>query len=278
MREIRSLALAATLLGAATLAPGALAAEEPGGRKPQTIEVEPVPEKVFRDPDFVVRAAATSGLPVTFTASGDCSVTRATVHLLSAGTCFVTARQEGDEAFEPAEEVNVRIRVAKAAQEIRFPQPPERKYLDPAFVPEARATSGLPLTFFASGDCKVSGSVVTILAAGSCALTAHQPGNENFTAARIVDRQFDILRADQTIDFAPLSDQQLETAIDIVLTASASSSLPVHFYVEGPCALQGNVLRVLGAGFCRVTAGQVGNANFNPAPPVQRSFTVWSNG
>ena len=51
-------------------------------------------------------ATATSGLPVTFTASGNCSVTTAgLVHLITGGSCTVTAAQAGGLDYLPAASV-----------------------------------------------------------------------------------------------------------------------------------------------------------------------------
>ena len=36
----------------------------------------------------------------------------------------------------------------------------------------------------------------------------------------------------------------------------------------------GQTITLVGKGLCTVTARQAGNADFNPAPPVSRSFTV----
>ena len=71
----------------------------------QTITFEPLPNKAPGDPDFVVSATATSGLAVTFAASGQCTVTGNTVHLTSVGSCTITASQAGDSNFNPAPDV-----------------------------------------------------------------------------------------------------------------------------------------------------------------------------
>ena len=65
----------------------------------QTITFAAPADKTFGDADFIVSAMATSGLPVSFTAAGNCSVTSpspGTVHLTGAGSCTITASQGGD--------------------------------------------------------------------------------------------------------------------------------------------------------------------------------------
>jgi VCBS repeat-containing protein len=71
----------------------------------QTISFAALPTKNMGDPDFTVTAAASSNLPVTFSASGNCSMTGAIVHLIAAGSCTVTAAQMGDANYNSASSV-----------------------------------------------------------------------------------------------------------------------------------------------------------------------------
>ncbi len=82
--------------------------------KPQTITFAELPNRVFGEQPFAVQAAASSGLAVTFTASGACSIAEATVTLTGAGTCTITAHQEGNAGFKAAEPVSRSFAVAKA--------------------------------------------------------------------------------------------------------------------------------------------------------------------
>lgn len=71
----------------------------------QVISFGVLSDKIFGDPDFSISATADSGLPVSFGASGSCTVSETTVHLTGAGTCSVTASQIGDSNFNPAQDV-----------------------------------------------------------------------------------------------------------------------------------------------------------------------------
>lgn len=68
----------------------------------QTLAFGPLPARTFGDPDFAVTATASSGLPVTLTAAGACTVSGTTVHLTQAGICTLTAHQAGDSNVDPA--------------------------------------------------------------------------------------------------------------------------------------------------------------------------------
>lgn len=70
--------------------------------KNQAITFDPLPNKKFGDADFTVGARASSGLPVSFTANGNCIVNGATVHLSGLGSCTITAWQDGNQSYNLA--------------------------------------------------------------------------------------------------------------------------------------------------------------------------------
>ena len=82
------------------------------------------------------------------------------------------------------------------------------------------------------------------------------------------------LPADQTITFDPLPDRTFGDP-PFTVAATASSGLPVSFSVpSGPCSVSAATVTILGPGLCVIRASQGGDADYNPAPPVDRSFTV----
>lgn len=82
----------------------------------QTITFGALSDKTFGDADFVVSASASSGLAVSFTATGNCTVTgTGTVHLISAGSCTITASQDGDSNYNAATAVMQSFNIAQAA-------------------------------------------------------------------------------------------------------------------------------------------------------------------
>ena len=166
-----------------------------------------------------------------------------------------------------------RFDIAKADQTISFAPLPDRTYGDPPFSVSATASSELPVSFSAAGACTIAGSIVTLSAAGTCTLTAHQPGNANYNPAPDVARTFTIARANQTISFAPLPDRTYGDP-PFSVSATASSGLPVSFSAAGACRVAGNTVTLTGVGLCTLTAHQPGNANYNPAPDVARTFAI----
>ena len=71
-------------------------------RATQTIDFAPLAGRPPDAPDFDVSATASSGLPVTFAAAGECTITGTTVHVTGLGTCTITASQAGDGVWKPA--------------------------------------------------------------------------------------------------------------------------------------------------------------------------------
>lgn len=82
----------------------------------------------------------------------------------------------------------------------------------------------------------------------------------------------------QTISFAPIAPQSLGAFP--VLTASASSGLPVSFASKTPaiCTVSGSTVTLLVSGTCTILASQPGSAVYLPAPALAQSFTVLDSG
>ena len=84
-----------------------------------------------------------------------------------------------------------------------------------------------------------------------------------------------IAKASQTLSFPSIPDQLILNTPTLSATGGASTS-PVLFSVTaGPATLtSGNQLAFSNLGLVTVSASQAGDANFLPASPVSRSFTV----
>ena len=80
----------------------------------QTITFPSISDKTFGVDDFDPGATASSGLPVMYSASDNCSIVSNQVHLTGAGSCTVTASQAGDDSFSPALDVSSTFNIAKA--------------------------------------------------------------------------------------------------------------------------------------------------------------------
>ncbi len=243
----------------------------------QTIQFLEIEDKVISDPPFVLQAAATSGLPVTFEVeSGPAAIDDNILTLTGeTGTVVVRASQPGNPNFRPAPDVTRSFNVLVEPQTITFDPLPDRVFGEPSFQIEATASSGLPVTLAVeSGPATITGSTVTLTGAGTVTIRATQEGDEEFTRADPVFQTFEVARAAQTITFpAPgpfsLGDPPVE------LEAAASSGLPVGFrLISGPADLSGNILTLSAEGTVVVEAHQEGDDNYLAADPVTRQIDV----
>ena len=165
-------------------------------------------------------------------------------------------------------------------QTINFPIISNKTTASPPFTISATATSGLPVSFqIVSGPATISGNTITLTGAtGVVTVRATQAGNALWNPALPVDQLFLVNvpgLQDQTISFGTLPNK-LTTDPPFTLTATASSGLPVSFSVQsGPAAISGNTVTLTGqAGSVTIRASQAGNASYNPAPNVDRTFQV----
>jgi len=81
----------------------------------QTITFDPIRNKALGDSDFLVSATTSSGLPLSFSAGGNCTVTGITVHLTGAGSCSITASADGDASYNPAINVSRSFEIVDVA-------------------------------------------------------------------------------------------------------------------------------------------------------------------
>jgi len=240
-------------------------------------------------PDYAVAATASSGLAVVFSANpssaGVCTVSGSTVSLTGAGTCTIDADQAGDATHGPAPQVQQSFTIggpsAPSVQSISFTSaaPGGAGTGGPTYTVTASASSGLAVAF-SSGSvsvCRVSGSTVSFLAPGTCTVLANQAGNGSYSAAPQVSQSFAVGKGAQTISFTtPSPSGAYVGGPTYNVGANASSGLPVAFSSGSPsvCSVSGSTVTFTASGTCIVRANQSGNANYQPAPQVQQSFTV----
>jgi hypothetical protein len=163
--------------------------------------------------------------------------------------------------------------VVPTNQTITFGALSNKTYGDPDFSVSGTASSGLAVSFAASGNCTLSGATVHLTGAGSCTITASQAGNVNYNPAPDVSQTLPIAKAGQSISFGPLA-HRTYGAPDFRISATASSGLAVSFAARGRCTVRASTVHLTGAGSCTITASQAGDANYNPAPDVSRTFSI----
>jgi hypothetical protein len=137
-----------------------------------------------------------AGDPVALDSAGQASWT---TNGLSVGSHTVGVDYLGSDPFVAHSAAAVTHVVTRADQTIDFGPLAARTYGDADFSVSATASSGLAVTFAASANCTVSGTTVHITGAGSCTVTATQPGDGNYNPAPDVARTFSIAKKALTI-------------------------------------------------------------------------------
>jgi hypothetical protein len=182
---------------------------------------------VFNSTFSVAASGGGSGNPVTFSSSGACSNSGGNFTMTTGtGTCTVKYDQAGDANYNAAAQVTESTTAQKAGQTITFGPLPDRTAGDPDFTVGATASSGLTVSFAASGQCTVSGTTVHLTGPGSCTITASQGGDSNYTAATDVPRTFQITSA---ASFSQITDT---TATCSQFAAGSASTVGTVFYTS----------------------------------------------
>lgn len=150
----------------------------------QAITFPPVSPKHAMDPPFSLTPSASSGLPVTLTATGACTVSQYTVTLADSGICTLTASQAGNTLYNAAPNLSQTFNVNKVAQTIELTPIPDTPASAPPFSITPTASSGLPVTLSATGACTISQYTITLTKAGACVITASQAGNSIYETAQ----------------------------------------------------------------------------------------------
>lgn len=160
----------------------------------------------------------------------------------------------------------------KAIQSIDFPAITDKTFADPPFNLNATASSGLTVSYSATGNCTVSGDTVSLTGAGSCTIIASQPGDDIFNPAPDISRSFNIAPAVTSLSVSPVTVQysDLFTLQAVVNPASANGDTAtgsVAFFIDGT-SVGSNVIDANGTAFLSFTGGYA-TGSYN----VTASFT-----
>lgn len=235
----------------------------------QVITFDPVPPKVFGDPNFLLTAVASSGLPVTYTSSKNSVITisGSTAFIMGTGEVTITALQAGNTSFKPAAASQV-LFVRKAPQTINFPAFGTKSFDNLPFDPGATGV-GLPITYTSSDPsiAAIINNKVNIINTGTVDITASQVGNDNYQPAVSVTQTLIIQKASvqSVLSFlgsVPL--QKIYGDAPFVVSLNINTGAPVEFtsQYDSIATVSGNVVTIHGAGSTLLTAKQLENRNY----------------
>lgn len=154
----------------------------------QSITFDAIENKTYGDAPFELRAAADSGLPITFEViSGPATLDTTVLTITGAGTITVKASQPGNENYEPVSTEQTFV-VGKASQTIDFAPLPPANVQDVVTL-SATASSGLPVAFdIISGPGALAGNALSFTGEGAVVVEASQPGDANYLPASTVEQ------------------------------------------------------------------------------------------
>jgi hypothetical protein len=220
---------------------------------------------------------------IDFTLFGESYPALNTARLTSAeaGSCVVTATQAGDERFASVTSANLTITFAKQNQQLRFTSMiPTEPNVGSTYLPVAVATSGLPVSYAASGTCSMAAqtNIVTFSGAGACTISATQSGDTGFSAAVTRTQVIQVGQRNQTITMGSIADRGFTSPPFRITAATTEPSLSVALTTvdAGICTVDSfGLVSITGVGICTINADQAGVAGtVAAAPRVIRTFEI----
>lgn len=246
----------------------------------QTITFDPLPAKIYGDPDFDAGATSSAEITTLSYSSSDpnvISIAGNQLHIAGAGTAQVTAAQPGDDFFNPAVSVIQPITVNKASLTIKAddqfkvqgnPNPVlTATYTGFVNGEDASVLNPSPVISTTATQSSATGTYpITVAGAGSFNYTiTYQPGILTITATTQT----------QTIRFDPLPAKTYGDA-DFDPGATSSSGLEVSYTSSNPsvATIVNNQIHITGAGTTVITASQSGSTAYDPAADMMQVLTI----
>jgi hypothetical protein len=272
------LSVLAALAVLASFAPRASAQD---ARKKQEILFAELPARTVDDAPFDLVAKATSGLPVAFEViSGPATLDGRNVKLTGApGLVIVRATQGGNASFLPAVQAERAFTVNSRPSAPAIVSQPmgARVSIGDIVALSAQASgepapslqwrkNGVPVT--GATDSRLTIPSATNADAGAYDVVASNPLGSATSDRAVVT----VGKRPQSISFQGPTDGT--SGQPILLSANATSGLPVRFdVVSGTAVLNGSMMTSQG-GTVVVQASQQGDATYEAAAPVARTFVI----
>ncbi len=223
---------------------------------------------------FTVSASTSSGLGVTFFASGGCSVSGSTVSINSgSGYCYISASQGGSNVYHAASASHATITLYERFQSISY-TPISISFYDQSQAFSATSSSGGAVSISTNGNCVVSGGSLRLTAGGTCIITLTQGGQPGFWRSVSSSPSTPVNKIGQTITLSA-SPGTLSFTNSYTPSASTTSNLALAWSTTGVCTI--NAARLVtfsSVGSCNVFVDQGGDGNHNPAAQVSHSVNV----
>jgi hypothetical protein len=232
----------------------------------QAITFDAIPDQLTTDTFALSATGGGSGNPVTFAVtSGPATIDGGVLSFPTAGEVTVTASQAGNANYEDATSVSRTFTVTKATATVTLGSLSQTYDGTPKSATAATDPAGKTVVFTYDGTPTAPTNARSYAVVGTIDDPIYQ-GTASGTLR--------IAKASQTITFPAIPDQLATDTVTLSATGGASGN-PVTFAVtSGPATIDAGVLSFSNSGEVTVTASQAGNANYEVAPDVSRTFTV----
>ena len=163
---------------------------------------------------------------------------------------------------------SVVISSGQLAQTITFAGLSSKLATDAPFVVSATASSGLSVSLvsISTSVCTASSGTVTLVAPGSCSITASQVGNSDYSAATSVTQTFVVNGIAPSLSGLALSSASVAFgAAAPTITAPTSASAGAISYSSSNTAVfsvSGSTITIVGVGTATLTATQAAHGNY----------------
>ncbi|AYL96253.1 gliding motility-associated C-terminal domain-containing protein [Mucilaginibacter celer] len=249
----------------------------------QTITFSVLPALQVGAADITPSAGSSSGLAVTFASSNTAiaTIVNGKIHAVAGGSCTITASQTGNGNYNAAAAVKQTLTITKGSQVITFAALSPVTFGSADYSAGATASSGLTVSYTSSNNAvaTIVNGLIHVTGVGTTNITASQAGNTGYNAATSVIKSLTVTKANQQITFADITPQPPGTA-DFSAGATASSGLAVNYTSSNPAVatIVNGLIHITGVGTANITAAQAGNAYYNAAASVVKTFTVTKAG
>jgi streptogramin lyase len=223
----------------------------------------------YGDVPFMVSATSNSTGAFTYTViSGPATISGSTVTVTGTGTVVLQASEAADSNYTASTQ-NVSFTVAALAPAISFTVA-NHNYGDAAFTVGATSDSTGAFTYtVVSGPATISGSTVTLTAAGTVVLQASEAADTNYTTAT-QNATFTVAAIAPTITFAVPN----HTYGDAPFTVSATSNSTGAFtytVISGMVTISGSTVTLTGVDSVVLQVSQAADTNYLAAHKTQPS-------
>lgn len=213
-------------------------------------------------------------LTVTYTGRNGTSYAASTTPPTNAGDYTASASSAGD-ANHAGSSGSAEFSIDRAIPALTWNNPADITYGTALGSAQLNATASVPGTFTYTPP----GGTLHDAGNGQTLSVTFTPSDATNYVGAAMSVQINVAKADQTITFGTLSNRAFGTPQFTVMATGGPSGNPVTFTagLASVCVASGTngrTITLVGTGTCTVTASQAGNANYNAAPDVVRSFTV----